>query len=438
MTDTTIFQNKKAVYYTLGCKLNFAETSTIGKMLKEVGVRTVRKGEQADICVINTCSVTEMADKKCRQAIHRLAKEHPGAFIVVTGCYAQLKPGQVADIEGVDLVLGAEQKGDLMKYLENLEKHEHGEAITTATKDIRTFVPSCSRGDRTRYFLKVQDGCDYFCSYCTIPFARGRSRNGKIADLVEQARQVAAEGGKEIVLTGVNIGDFGKTTGESFFDLVKALDAVEGIERYRISSIEPNLLTDEIIEYVARSRRFMPHFHIPLQSGCDEVLKLMRRRYDTALFASKIHKIKSLMPDTFIGVDVIVGTRGETPEYFEQAYEFIQGLDVTQLHVFSYSERPGTQALKIDYVVSPDDKYQRSQRLLALSDEKTRSFYARHIGQEATVLMEHSKPDCPMHGFTDNYIRVELEQNDALDNQLIRVRLGDFNDDGTALKGIIL
>lgn len=438
MTDTTIFQNKKAVYYTLGCKLNFAETSTIGKTLKEAGVRTARKGEQADICVINTCSVTEMADKKCRQAIHRLAKAHPGAFIVVTGCYAQLKPGQVADIEGVDLVLGAEQKGDLMKYLGNLEKHEHGEAITTATKDIRTFVPSCSRGDRTRYFLKVQDGCDYFCSYCTIPFARGRSRNGKIADLVEQARQVAAEGGKEIVLTGVNIGDFGKTTGESFFDLVKALDEVEGIERYRISSIEPNLLTDEIIEYVARSRRFMPHFHIPLQSGCDEVLKLMRRRYDTALFAHKIQKIKSLMPDAFIGVDVIVGTRGETPEYFEQAYEFIRSLDVTQLHVFSYSERPGTQALKIDYVVSPEDKHQRSQRLLALSDEKTRAFYARHIGQEATVLMEHSKTGAPMHGFTSNYIRVELNHNDDLDNHLIHVRLSDFNEDGTALKGTII
>lgn len=438
MTDTTIFQNKKAVYYTLGCKLNFAETSTIGKTLKEAGVRTARKGEQADICVINTCSVTEMADKKCRQAIHRLAKAHPGAFIVVTGCYAQLKSGQVADIEGVDLVLGAEQKGDLMKYLGNLEKHEHGEAITTATKDIRTFVPSCSRGDRTRYFLKVQDGCDYFCSYCTIPFARGRSRNGKIADLVEQARQVAAEGGKEIVLTGVNIGDFGKTTGESFFDLVKALDEVEGIERYRISSIEPNLLTDEIIEYVARSRRFMPHFHIPLQSGCDEVLKLMRRRYDTALFAHKIQKIKSLMPDAFIGVDVIVGTRGETPEYFEQAYEFIRSLDVTQLHVFSYSERPGTQALKIDYVVSPEDKHQRSQRLLALSDEKTRAFYARHIGQEATVLMEHSKTGAPMHGFTSNYIRVELNHNDDLDNHLIHVRLGDFNEDGTALKGTII
>ena len=438
MIDTTIFQDKKAVYYTLGCKLNFAETSSIGKALKEAGVRTVRKGEKADICVINTCSVTEMADKKCRQAIHRLTKEHPNAFVVVTGCYAQLKPGQVADIEGVDLVLGAEQKGDLMNYLGDLTKHEHGTAVTTATKDIRTFAPSCSRGDRTRYFLKVQDGCDYFCSYCTIPFARGRSRNGKIADLVEQARQVAAEGGKEIVLTGVNIGDFGKSTGETFFDLVKALDEVEGIERYRISSIEPNLLTDEIIEYVSRSRRFMPHFHIPLQSGSDDVLKLMRRRYDTALFASKIAKIKSLMPDAFIGVDVIVGTRGELPEYFEQAYEFIKGLDVTQLHVFSYSERPGTQALKIDYVVSPEDKHARSQRLLALSDEKTRAFYARHIGREVTVLMEKSKAGAPMHGFTDNYIRVELEHDDALDNRLVRVRLGEFNEDGTSLKGIIL
>lgn len=435
MIDTTVFQDKKAVYYTLGCKLNFSETSSIGKMLKDVGVRTVRKGEKADICVINTCSVTEIADKKCRQAIHRLTKQHPGAFVVVTGCYAQLKPEQVSNIEGVDLVLGAEQKGELINYLGSLEKHEHGEAITTATKDIRSFAPSCSRGDRTRYFLKVQDGCDYFCSYCTIPFARGRSRNGKIEDLVAQARQAAAEGGKEIVLTGVNIGDFGKTTGETFFDLVKALDQVEGIERFRISSIEPNLLTDEIIEYVAHSRAFMPHFHIPLQSGCDEVLKLMRRRYDTALFASKIRKIKELMPDAFIGVDVIVGTRGETPEYFEKAYEFICGLDVTQLHVFSYSERPGTQALKIDYVVPAEEKHQRSQRLLALSDEKTKAFYARHIGQEANVLMEKSKAGMPMHGFTENYIRVELEHDDSLDNHLVQVRMGEFNEDGTALKG---
>lgn len=435
MIDTTVFQDKKAVYYTLGCKLNFSETSSIGKMLKDVGVRTVRKGEKADICVINTCSVTEIADKKCRQAIHRLTKQHPGAFVVVTGCYAQLKPEQVSNIEGVDLVLGAEQKGELINYLGSLEKHEHGEAITTATNDIRSFAPSCSRGDRTRYFLKVQDGCDYFCSYCTIPFARGRSRNGKIEDLVAQARQAAAEGGKEIVLTGVNIGDFGKTTGETFFDLVKALDQVEGIERFRISSIEPNLLTDEIIEYVAHSRAFMPHFHIPLQSGCDEVLKLMRRRYDTALFASKIRKIKELMPDAFIGVDVIVGTRGETPEYFEKAYEFIRGLDVTQLHVFSYSERPGTQALKIDYVVPAEEKHQRSQRLLALSDEKTKAFYARHIGQEAKVLMEKSKAGMPMHGFTENYIRVELEHDDSLDNHLVQVRMGEFNEDGTALKG---
>lgn len=435
MIDITVFQDKKAVYYTLGCKLNFSETSSIGKMLKDVGVRTVRKGEKADICVINTCSVTEIADKKCRQAIHRLTKQHPGAFVVVTGCYAQLKPEQVSNIEGVDLVLGAEQKGELINYLGSLEKYEHGEAITTATKDIRSFAPSCSRGDRTRYFLKVQDGCDYFCSYCTIPFARGRSRNGKIEDLVAQARQAAAEGGKEIVLTGVNIGDFGKTTGETFFDLVKALDQVEGIERFRISSIEPNLLTDEIIEYVAHSRAFMPHFHIPLQSGCDEVLKLMRRRYDTALFASKIRKIKELMPDAFIGVDVIVGTRGETPEYFEKAYEFIRGLDVTQLHVFSYSERPGTQALKIDYVVPAEEKHQRSQRLLALSDEKTKAFYARHIGQEAKVLMEKSKAGMPMHGFTENYIRVELEHDDSLDNHLVQVRMGEFNEDGTALKG---
>lgn len=438
MIDTTVFQDKKAVYYTLGCKLNFSETSTVGKILKEAGVRTAKKGEVADICIINTCSVTDMADKKCRQIIHRLVKENPGAFVVVTGCYAQLKPEQVASIEGVDLVLGAEQKGDLVNYLGSLQKHEHGEIFTSATNNIRSFSPSCSRGDRTRYFLKVQDGCDYFCSYCTIPFARGRSRNGKIADLVEQARQVAAEGGKEIVLTGVNIGDFGKSTGETFFDLVKSLDEVEGIERYRISSIEPNLLTDEIIDFVAQSRAFMPHFHIPLQSGCDEVLKLMRRRYDTALFANKIKKIKEVMPHAFIGVDVIVGTRGETEAYFEKAYRFIESLDVTQLHVFSYSERPGTQALKIDYVVSPEEKHKRSQRLLALSDEKTKNFYRQFIGKEAKVLMEKSKAGVPIHGFTDNYIRIETEHNDELDNCLVTVRLGDFNEDGTALKASLL
>ena len=435
MIDTQVFQDKKAVYYTLGCKLNFSETSTIGRALSELGIRTARKGEKADVCVVNTCSVTEVADKKCRQAIHRLVKQHPGAFVVVTGCYAQLKPETVAQIEGVDVVLGAEQKGDLLHYLGNLQKKENSQAFTSEFKDIRSFAPSCSRGDRTRFFLKVQDGCDYFCSYCTIPFARGRSRNGSIASLVEQARQAAAEGGKEIVLTGVNIGDFGKTTGETFFDLVKALDEVEGIERYRISSIEPNLLTDEVLDFVAQSKRFMPHFHIPLQSGCDEVLKLMRRRYDTALFASKVQRIKQLMPHAFIGVDVIVGTRGETPEYFEQARNFIQSLDVTQVHVFSYSERPGTQALKIDYVVSPDEKHRRSQQLLDISDAKTQAFYRRHIGQVMPVLLERSKPGTPMHGFTPNYIRVEVPRNDALDTQWVMLRLGELNDDGTALMG---
>ena len=438
MIDTTVFQNKTAVYYTLGCKLNFSETSTIGKILREAGVRTARKGEKADICVVNTCSVTEMADKKCRQAIHRLVKQHPGAFVVVTGCYAQLKPGDVAKIDGVDVVLGAEQKGELLQYLGDLQKHEKGEAITTTTKDIRSFSPSCSRGDRTRFFLKVQDGCDYFCSYCTIPFARGRSRNGTIASMVEQARQAAAEGGKEIVLTGVNIGDFGKTTGESFLDLVKALDRVEGIARYRISSIEPNLLTEEVLAYCAESRAFMPHFHIPLQSGSDEVLKLMRRRYTTKFFAEKISRVKELIPDAFIGVDVIVGTRGETEECFEEAFEFIRSLDVSQLHVFSYSERPGTMALKIEHSVSPEEKHRRSQRLLELSDAKWEAFYRRYIGTEAEVLLEKSRTEGVMHGFTANYIRVELPVEENLDNQIVRVRLGDFNVDRSALRATLL
>ena len=433
MIDTTVFQDKTAVYYTLGCKLNFSETSTIGKTLKEAGVRTARRGEKADICVINTCSVTEVADKKCRQAIHRLVKNHPGAFVVVTGCYAQLKPEQVAAIEGVDVVLGAEEKGRLMDYLGDLQKHEKGEAVTSAFKDIRSFAPSCSRGDRTRYFLKVQDGCDYFCSYCTIPFARGRSRNGRIEDIVAQARQAAEEGGKEIVITGVNIGDFGKTTGESFFDLVKALDQVEGIERYRISSIEPNLLTDEIIEYVAQSHAFMPHFHIPLQAGSDEVLKLMHRRYDTSFFAQKIARVRELLPDAFIGVDVIVGTRGESEELFSKAYEFIKGLDISQLHVFSYSERPGTQALKIDGAVSPAEKHRRSQLLIALSEEKRLAFYERFIDREAVVLFEKPRPGMPMGGFTSNYIRVETVPKSDYVNRLVRVRLGGFNDDRSAL-----
>lgn len=435
MIDNSIFENKKAAFYTLGCKLNFAETSAIGKVLEQSGVRKVRNGEVADLCVVNTCSVTELADKKCRQTIRKIAKRNPGAFIVVTGCYAQLKPEAVADIPDVDLVLGAEQKLDILDYLGDLKKSDegHGHIITSKLKDIRTFQPSCSRGDRTRYFLKVQDGCDYYCSYCTIPMARGRSRNGNIADLVKQAEQVAAEGGKEIVLTGVNIGDFGKTNGETFFDLVKALDQVEGIERYRISSIEPNLLTDEIIEYVATSKRFVPHFHIPLQSGSDEVLKLMRRHYDTALFASKVAKIKAVMPHCFIGVDVIVGVRGETDELFEEAFEFIKGLDITQLHVFTYSERPGTMALKIDHVVDPKEKHRRSQRILELSEQKLKAFYENQQGISRKVLFEQPGKEKPMHGFTENYIRVEAPFDASKINITTDVVLGDFNESGDSL-----
>ena len=301
-------------------------------------------------------------------------------------------------------------------------------------------MPSCSCGNRTRYFLKVQDGCDYYCTYCTIPIARGRSRNGSIESLVQQAQDVVRQGGREIVITGVNIGDFGKTTGEDFLSLIKALDAVEGIDRYRISSIEPNLLTDDIIEFCAHSRAFMPHFHIPLQSGSDEVLRLMHRRYDTALFRHKVERIKALMPDAFIGVDVIVGTRGETSALFDEAERFLQSLDVTQLHVFSYSERPGTAALKMGGAVSPQEKRRRSEQLLALSDEKTHAFYVSHIGRETTVLLEHPKAGAPFHGFTDNYIRVEVEapRGTLSDNTLVRVRLNDFNADGTALKGSLL
>lgn len=434
MIDQTVFENKKAAYFTLGCKLNFAETSTIGKRLSEGGVRKARPGEKADICVINTCSVTELADKKCRQAIRRIGKQHPGALMVVTGCYAQLKPEEVADIEGVDLVLGAEQKLDILHYLsDRVNGKERGAVVTSPTRDIRTFSPSCSADDRTRHFLKVQDGCDYFCSYCTIPFARGRSRNGSIADLVKQAEEVARSGGKEIVLTGVNIGDFGKTTGESFLDLLRALDGVEGIARYRISSIEPNLITDEAIDFVASSRRFAPHFHIPLQSGSDVVLKLMRRRYDTVLFRHKIEKIKTAMPDAFIGVDVIVGTRGETDACFEEARGFIESLDISQLHVFSYSERPGTAALRIDYVVDPKTKHLRSQQLLDISERKWQAFYEAHIGREAVVLFEHTRRGGLMHGFTENYIKVEIPYQADRANRTCRVRLGGWNEQRTAL-----
>ena len=410
-------EGRSASFYTLGCKLNFSETSTIMRQLIEAGAHKAVRGEKADICVINTCSVTEVADKKCRQAIHKIVRENPDAYIVVTGCYGQLQPGVVADIPGVDIVLGQDQKGNILENLNGLQKRNHGISKTVGTNDIKNFVPSCSRGDRTRFFLKVQDGCDYYCTYCTVAYARGHSRNPSIGSLVEQARQAAAEGGREIVITGVNIGDFGKSTGDSFIDLIRELDKVEGIARYRISSIEPNLLTDQVIDFVAQSRAFMPHFHIPLQSGSNEVLKLMHRRYERELFAQKVARIKSVMPDAFIGVDVIV---------------------VTQLHVFSYSERPGTAALRIPYKVSPQVKHERSQRLLELSDRKTRAFYEAHIGREATVLVERPRRGMPAHGFTDNYIRVEMDSAQVQENSLVRVRLGGLNAAGDALTATIM
>lgn len=451
MINTSVFQNKKAAYFTLGCKLNFSETSTFGKMLADLGVRIAGEGDVADICLVNTCSVTEVADHKCRQAIHRLVRNNPGAFVIVTGCYAQLESESVSKIEGVDLVLGSDEKANLIQFLSDAwtakesaaELNEGGkveslhEYHSVKTKMIKSFAPSCSRGNRTRYFLKVQDGCDYYCTYCTIPYARGNSRNPTIASLVAQAEEAAREGGKEIVLTGVNIGDFGKTTGEGFLDLCKALDKVEGIERYRISSMEPDLLSDELIDFCSQSRAFMPHFHIPLQSGSDEVLKLMHRRYDKTLFAHKIELIKQKMPDAFIGVDVMVGCRGETPECFEECYEFLDDVDVTQLHVFPYSERPGTAALRIPYVVNDAEKKVRSKRLLDLSEQKRIEFYARYIGTEQEVLFEKAARGKAMHGFTSNYVRVELPAKlakEEYDNQILRVKMGEFNRDKSALQ----
>ncbi|MBQ9356052.1 MAG: tRNA (N(6)-L-threonylcarbamoyladenosine(37)-C(2))-methylthiotransferase MtaB [Prevotella sp.] len=444
MIDSSVFQGKKAAYFTLGCKLNFSETSTFGRMLGELGVLTAAKGEQADLCIINTCSVTDVADRKCRQAIHRIVRQHPDAFVVVTGCYAQLEPEKVGSIEGVDLVLGANEKDRLVQFLSDSFANGGEEtviSVTRHTKDITTFAPSCSRGSRTRFFLKVQDGCDYFCTYCTIPYARGFSRNPTIASLVDQARQAAAEGGKEIVLTGVNIGHFGKSTGESFIDLVRALDDVKEVERFRISSLEPDLLSDELIDFCAKSRAFMPHFHIPLQSGSDEVLRLMHRHYDSRLFEEKIIHIKDVMPQAFIGVDVMVGSRGETEDCFDETYRLLSRLPVSQLHVFPYSERPGTAALKIPLVVPEQEKRRRSQLLLVLSDEKTRAFYAAHIGTTAEVLMEKAPRGRAMHGFTPNYIRVELpaqESGPELDNKIVRVELGQFTRDMSALQAHLI
>ncbi len=424
MIDNSTFGNRKALFHTFGCKLNFAETSTVAQLLAEKGISRVQRGDTPDIIVVNTCSVTELADKKCRQTIRAFSRKYPQAAIVVTGCYAQLKSEEVQSLPGVAIVAGSDRKLRLAEYIDSWLATHTPQTLITPTKEIREFSPSCSRGDRTRYFLKVQDGCDYFCSYCTIPYARGRSRSGSIEQLVQQARDVANEGGKEIVITGVNIGDFGKGRTDTFFDLMQRLDEVEGIERYRISSIEPNLLTDEMIEWVAQSRRFMPHFHLPLQCGDDEVLHLMRRRYDTALFRHRVETIRHHMPHAFIGVDLIVGARGETDERFESSRSFVENLPISRLHVFPYSERPGTRALTdIDYVVSQETKHKRARIMLDISEKMLTRFCDSFIGTTRQVLVEHTTNGGMMHGFTDNYIKVVVPAQDALANKIVNIRL---------------
>lgn len=443
MIDKDTFGSRTALFHTFGCKLNFAETSTVARIFASRGIQRVHEGDTPDYIVINSCSVTDIADKKCRQAIRSFARRYPDAEIIVTGCYAQLKPEEVAALPGVTIVAGSDRKLELADYLDKkladgAEASAACSTFVTPTKDIRKFSPSCSRGDRTRYFLKVQDGCDYYCSYCTIPMARGRSRSGMIDEIVAQAQAVAAEGGKEIVITGVNIGDFGKGRDDSFLDLCRRLDEVEGIERYRISSIEPNLLTDEIIDFVASSRRFMPHFHIPLQSGSDEVLRLMRRRYDIALFRHKIEHIRRVLPDAFIGVDLIVGARGETEERFEESKAFVESLPISRLHVFTYSERPGTRALEIDHEVSQEEKHRRTRIMLAISENKLKDFTSRFIGTVRPVLVEHPRHDGSMAGFTDNYLRVNISPAPELSNMIADVRLTSMSPEGDESEGEVL
>lgn len=435
MIDDTTFSTHKALFHTFGCKLNFAETSTVARVLADYGIMRCQRGDVPDIVVVNSCSVTELADKKCRQAIRSYARRYPNAAIVVTGCYAQLKSDEVAGLPSVAVVAGNDRKGELAEYISQWLKTHESLKMVTPHKDIRNFTPSCSRGDRTRYFLKVQDGCDYYCSYCTIPMARGRSRSGTIDQLVAQAAQAAAEGGKEIVITGVNIGDFGKGRSDNFFDLIRALDQVEGVERYRISSIEPDLLTDEMIEWVAQSRSFMPHFHIPLQSGSDAVLELMRRHYRTDLFRHKVEMIREAMPHAFIGVDLIVGARGETIERYEESRRFVESLDISRLHVFPYSERPGTRALGIDHVVDQHDKHVRSREMINISERKLDEFANRFTGTARPVLIEHREKGKMMSGFTDNYLRVEIDANNALANKVVPVRLVEWQ--GEVMKGVV-
>ncbi len=437
MIDESTFGTRKALYHTFGCKLNFAETSTIAAMLAERGIIRAQKGDIPDFIVVNTCSVTEEADKKCRQTIRSYHRRYPQAAIMVTGCYAQLKSEEAASLPGVAIVAGNDRKLLLAEYVDRWISTHESQIFITPAKDIREFAPSCSRGDRTRYFLKVQDGCNYFCSYCTIPFARGRSRSGTISDIVKQAQNVASEGGKEIVITGVNIGDFGHGREDSFFDLMQQLDEINGIERYRISSIEPNLLTDEMIEWVAKSKRFMPHFHIPLQCGDDDILRLMRRHYDTTLFKHRIEIIRHHIPHAFIGVDLIVGARGETEKHFEQSRNFVESLPISRLHVFPYSERPGTQALtNINHVVSQEEKHRRAKIMLDISEQKLINFSKTFENTTRPVLVEHTLHGDSILGFTDNYIKVRIPATSVRPNTVVNAHLSTFN--GEEMKGEII
>lgn len=420
-------------FHTLGCKLNFSETSTIAKQLGEAGFAKVSIDESPDVVVVNTCSVTDHADAKCRNIVRRSLNSNPLAYIVVIGCYAQLKPSEIAAIEGVDLVLGANEKFNLPTLLDDLSKRQDGEVGEIRAgeiKEVREFVPGFSSGDRTRTFLKVQDGCDYFCAFCTIPLARGRSRSASIAETVTQARKAIDAGAKEIVLTGVNIGDFGKNNDEDLLGLIKELDRIDGVERFRISSIEPNLLSEEIIDFVANSKKFQPHFHIPLQSGSDDVLSTMRRRYRTDLYRSRIEYIKKRMPDAGIGVDVIVGFPGECDSSFQETYDFIKSLDISYLHVFTYSERPKTTALRIDDIVPVPKRQERNKMLRILSLKKQRAHYEKFIGSKRPVLIESNEDNGVVYGYTPEYVRVAVNSKDVNTNSSELIYLDQINPEG--------
>ncbi len=425
--------NKKVAFYTLGCKLNYSETSTIGRLFNKAGFDTVDFTDKPDVFVINTCSVTDNADKKCKKVVKEALKISPQAYVTIVGCYAQLKPKEIADIPGVDMVLGAAEKFQIVDYITDLTKKPKAVVYNQPVSEANQFISSYSFGDRTRTFLKVQDGCDYSCTFCTIPLARGASRSDTIENVLEQAKEIVASGVKEIVLTGVNLGDFGIRDGQredKFFDLVKALDEVEGIERIRISSIEPNLLTDEIIEFVATSKRFMPHFHIPLQSGSNKILGLMRRRYKRELYADRVAKIKALMPHCCIGVDVIVGFPNETREDFIDTYNFLNELDISYLHVFTYSERENTLASEMENPVPGSTRADRSKMLHILSDKKRRAFYETQLGKADKVLFEGDIKDGFMHGFTSNYVKVKAKYDPILVNELKVITLTAISADG--------